>query len=174
MKNKEKKQFLEIGRIVGTHALKGEVRVDPWADSGEFLLGFKRMYFGGNQPKAAPVDIQSARVHKNIVILKIRGVDNVSEADALRGRVLYVNRKDVRLPKGRYFIEDLIGLRILDAGSGALLGILADVSKMPANEVYHVRTEDGAEHLVPAIDSVIAETNPDEGYIKINVIKGMF
>lgn len=166
-----KKQFLEIGKIVGTHALKGEVRVEPWADSGEFLLGFKKLYFREGEEGIA---ITFARVHKNIVIMKIKGVDHVSDADALRGRVIYVNRKDVKLPEGRFFIDDLIGLNILDAATGKQLGTLSDISKMPANEVYHVKTEDGKEHLIPAIESVIEETNPGKGYIRINMIKGMF
>lgn len=166
-----KKKFLEIGKIVGTHALAGEVRVQPWADSGEFLCSFKKMYYNEGAEK---VSITRARVHGNVVIMKLKGVDNVSDADALRGRVLYIDRDDAKLPEGRYFISDLLGCRIVDAATGAELGVLEDIEPYPANEVYCVRTPGGKLAYIAAVDEFIASTDVDAGIISINVVEGMF
>ncbi|MBE6765160.1 MAG: 16S rRNA processing protein RimM [Clostridia bacterium] len=166
-----KKKFLEIGKIVGTHALAGEVRVQPWADSGQFLCSFKNMYFGEGSEK---ITVARARVHGNVVIMKIGGVDNVSDADALRGRVLYIDRSDAKLPKGRYFICDLVGCKIVDAATDEQLGILEDVLQYPANEVYSVKTPGGKIAYIAAVDEFIAHTDIEAGIIKINVVEGMF
>ena len=105
-----KNQFLEAGKIVGTHGLKGEVRVDPWCDSAEFLAKFKRLYY----KDGTELKVISSRPHKNITIIHLEGVNDVNEADGLRGRVLYINRDDVKLPKGVYFVQDIIGMRNID------------------------------------------------------------
>lgn len=164
-------KYLEVGRIVGTHGIHGEVRVQPWADSGEFLLDFDVMYMG--KEKIA-IEVERSRVHKNIVIMKLEGVGTVEQADALRGRVLYIDRDDAQLPEGRYFIQDLIGLRVMDADTGAQLGTLSDVYTMIANDVYSVKGTDGKEYLIPAIDEVLAGTDLEAGTISIHVMKGMF
>lgn len=165
------KKYLEIGKIVGTHGIKGEVRVQPWADSGEFLLGFRKFY---DKNGAVCHQVTSARVHKNIVIAKITGIDSIEQADTLRGTVLYIDREDANLPEGRYFIQDLIGLRVVDADSGEEYGVVTDVFNTVANDVYSLRSPDGKEHFIPAIDSVLAGTDLDAGVIKIHAMKGMF
>lgn len=165
------KKYLEIGKIVGTHAVKGEVRVQPWADSGEFLLQFHTLYLSDGAQKLL---ITSSRIHKNIVIMKLKGIDSVEQADAMRGKVLYMDRADAHLPEGRYFIQDLIGLRVIDADSGEEYGVIADVSQTLASDIYHIRTPHGREYLIPAIDSVLASTDVEGGYVAIHAIKGMF
>lgn len=165
------KQFLEIGKIVGTHGIKGEVRVEYWADSGEFLTQFKRLYFDEGKNK---LDITSARPHKSIVIMKIKGTDTVSGADTLRGKVLYMNRDDAKLPPGRYFIDDLIGLTVIDSRTKETLGTIENVTSTAANEVYHIKGAGGKMVYIAAIDSVIAKTDIPGGFVSINVMKGMF
>lgn len=165
------KRYLEVGRIVGTHAVKGEVRVQPWADDGQFLLQFGVFY---DKDGTARYRVKNARTHKNIVIVKLDGVDTVEQADALRGRVLFIDRADANLPEGRYFIQDIIGLKVIDADDGRLYGVIEDVTQTLANDVYHVRTEDGKVCYVPAIDQVLAGTDLDEGIVRIHSMKGMF
>lgn len=165
------KQFLETGKITGTHGLKGEVRVQPWADSPEFLADFDELYLDKGAKK---IEITSSRVHKNMLIMKIKGIDSIEEADRLRNKVLYMNRDDVELEDGAYFIQDLIGLDVIDDDTGELLGRLDDVSETGANDVYHVRTNDGKIFLIPVIPDVIKDISPEDGYIKIFKMKGLF
>ena len=165
------KQFLETGKITGTHGLKGEVRVQPWADSPEFLADFEELYlYNGNKK----LEITSARVHKNMLIMKIRGVDTIEEADKLRNKVLYMNRDDVELEEGAYFIQDLIGLDVIDDETGERLGRLDDVSETGANDVYHVKTDDGREFLIPVIPDVVREISPEQDFVRIFKMKGLF
>lgn len=164
-----KKQYLEAGQIVGTHGIRGEVRVQPWCDSPEVLSELNVLYYDEGR---TPLKV-AARPHKNVALVKIEGVNTVQAAAALRGRILYLDRGDLKLNEGTYFIQDLIGLRVVDADSGEEYGTLTDVSPTGANDVYHVRTEKG-EVLVPAVPSMIIETDVDGGIMKIRPIKGLF
>ncbi|MGN0666029.1 MAG: ribosome maturation factor RimM [Huintestinicola sp.] len=164
------KQFLEIGKIVAVQGLKGEVRVEAWCDSLDFLCEFDTLYF--NKGKT-PVVITKARPHKNIVLMKIEGVDTPEAANALRGKILYMNRNDVELEEGTYFIQDLIGLDVIDADDGTVYGKLSDVTFTGANDVYHIKNGD-KEWLIPAIPDVIAENDIEGGRMLIHKMDGLF
>ena len=162
-------QYLEVGKVTNTHGVMGEVRVQPWADSPEFLCRFKTLYV---DEAHWPIHVERARVHKNMVILKFEGITDVPGALAMRNAILYIDRADANLPEGTFFIADLIGAEVRDAASGKVLGRLAEVLNLPANNVYVVR---GGERdiLIPAVPEFIAETNVDEGYIRVNMMEGL-
>lgn len=164
-----KKQFLEIGKIVGTHGLKGEVRIEPWCDGAEFLCRFKRLY----KADGTEMKVRSAKVHKNIAIVLLDGVKSVEQADTMRGMVLYMNRDDVKLPKGANFVQDLIGLKVIDFDNGTEYGVITDVIKTGANDVYQVENN-GKEYFVPVIPDVVKEKDIDGGFVKIFAMKGIF
>lgn len=104
---------------MGTHGIRGELRVEPWCDSADFLTGFKTLYWNGGE---TPVKVLGARVHKSLVLMKLEGVESATQGDLLRGKVLYLARKDAKLPEGRYFIQDLIGMKVQDAETGVVYG----------------------------------------------------
>lgn len=165
-----RKPFLEAGQIVGTHGVRGEVRVQPWCDSPEVFASLKTLYWdaAGTQP----VRVKS-RVHKNLALAKIEGVDTVQDAALLRGRILYLDRRDLDLGD-RYFIQDLVGLAVVDAESGTVYGELTDVSNNGANDIYHMCTPDGKEILIPVIPDIIRQVDIDGGRIAICPMKGLF
>ena len=167
-----KKQFIETGKITGTHGIRGEVRVQPWSDSPEFLTSFKCLYLDENGTRK--IAVKAARAHKSMVLLKLDGVDTVEQAEAFRNRIVYINRDDANLPKGSHFIEDLLGCKVRDSQSGELLGELCDVSKTGANDVWHVKDEKGREYLLPAIPTVVIDTDVENGVIKIRPLRGIF
>lgn len=164
------RQFLEVGQITSTHGVKGEVRVNPWCDSPEFLKKFKTLYFDKNGEKS--VKVQS-RVHGNMVLMKIDGIDTVEKASLLRNKVLYMNRKDANIAKNTFFIQDLIDCRVLDADTNEEYGILTDVSQTGANDVWHI-TQGDKEYLIPAIPPVVISTDVEKGEILIKPLKGIF
>ena len=164
-----KKQFLEIGKIVGTHGLKGEVKVDAWCDSPNFLCRFKRLY----KKDGTEIKVISSKVHKNMGIILFDGVTSVEQADTMRGTVLYMNRDDARLPKGANFVQDLIGLKVIDFENETEYGVITDVIKTGANDVYQVE-KNGKEYFVPVIPDVVKEKNIDEGFVRIFAMKGIF
>ncbi|MGN0585693.1 MAG: ribosome maturation factor RimM [Oscillospiraceae bacterium] len=165
------KQFLEIGKIVAVQGLKGEVRVEPWCDSQEFLCEFDTLYFDKG---ATPVEIQRSHPHKNIVLMKIKGTDTVEQAQLLRNKILYMDRNDVELEEGCYFVQDLIGLEVIDADSGVSYGKICDVTETGANDVYHIKDSDGKIRLIPAIPDVVLDTNITDSKMIIRVPEGLF
>ena len=165
------KQFLEAGRIVGTHGVRGEMRVEPWCDSAEFLKKVKHLYFDEGRTDAG---LTASRVHKSQLLIKLESVNSATEADLYRGKILYLDRKDVRLPKNRYFIEDLIGLSVVDDKTGAVYGELREVFPTGANNVYRIVNEKGQEFLFPAVDAMIAKTDIEAGKLFVKPIPGIF
>lgn len=165
-----KKRYLEAGEIVGTHGVRGEVRVYPECDSPEVLAGLKKLYFDGG---VRAVRIK-ARAHKNVAIIKLDGIDTVEAAAALRGQMLYLDRNDLKLERGRYFICDLIGASVVDDDTDEVYGECTDVSHTGSNDVYHMRMTDGREVLIPAIPSVIRKVDVDRGVIRIFPMLGLF
>lgn len=165
------KQYLEVGQIVGTHGVRGEVRVNPWCDTPDFLKKFRTLYFDAMGERA--VKVLSSRVHGNIVLMQLEGVSTVEEASVLRNKVVYMNRKDAKIPENTYFIQDLIDCKVIDADNGNEYGILTDVSETGANDVWHI-FKDGKEYLIPAIPPVVIETDVVSGVIKIRPLRGIF
>ena len=167
------KPFLEAGKIVSVHGLKGEVRVQPYCDSGEFLKKFKTLYFDKRGEKA--VKLISVRPHGNVVIMKLEGTDTVEAANLLRGKMLYLKREDARLREGQYFISELIGCKVYDADNESIsYGVISDVSYTGANDVWHIKNENGKEYLIPAIPPVIIDTDVENETVKIRPLKGIF
>ena len=165
------KDYLEIGKITSTHGLKGEVRVQPWCDSPEFMKKFKTLYFDKKGEK--PVKV-SCRPNGNMVIMKMQGIDTVEEASRYREKVLFMKRSDAQLLEGTWFIQELIDCKVVDADDENIsYGILSDVSETGANDVWHIRNND-KEYLIPAIPSVVVSTDVVEGIIKIRPLKGIF
>ena len=160
------KEFLEAGKIVNTHGIRGEVRLQPWADTPDFITGLEHLYIDG-----APVKITSARVQKGCVIAAFEGVTDIEGAIRLKNKIVSIARNDVPLEEGRHFVADLIGLRAVNAENGGEIGVVSDVLTLPANNVYVINGE--REILVPAIPNFIKEINVDGGYITINLIEGL-
>ncbi len=166
-----KQLFLEAGEVVGTHGVRGELRVRPECDSPAVLARLRTLYLDKNGEKAVRA---KARVHKNLALVKLDGIDTVEDAAALRGKMLYLHRKDVKLEKGQYFICDLIGLSVVDEASGVVYGECTDVTATGANDVYHLKTPAGKEVLIPAIPDIIRQVDIDNGVIRITPMLGLF
>jgi len=159
-------RFIEAGKIVNTHGVRGEVRILPWADSPEFLAGFKRLYIDGS-----PFEVIAARPHKSFVIAAFDGVADIDGAIRLKNKTVFIDRADVVLEEGRHFVEDILGLRAIDSDTGEELGPVIDVLLLPANNVYVIKGE--REILVPAVPEFIEEMNIGEGYVKIRMMEGL-
>lgn len=162
-----KERFLEAGKIVNTHGIAGEVKILPWADSPDFLLDFDTVYIDGK-----PVALLSARIHKNCVLARLEGVEDVNAAMRLRDKIVCIDREDVELEDGVFFLADIMGLEVLDADTGGFLGKIADILTPPASNVYVVKGGE-TDHMIPAVPEFVVETNVDGGYIRVRLIEGM-
>ncbi|MBQ7654201.1 MAG: 16S rRNA processing protein RimM [Clostridia bacterium] len=166
------KKYLQAGQIVSTHGVRGEVRFQPWCDSADFLKKFKKLYT--DEDGSGSFDILSVREHGNVAIMKIRGVDCVDDALRLKGTVLYIKRADAKLPKGSYFIAELIGCTVVDDDDETLVyGVISDVSQTGANDVWHIE-KDSKEYLIPAIPDVLRSVDVEKGVVSIKALKGIF
>ncbi len=165
-----KKQYLEVGEIVSTHGLRGEVRVKVWGDSPEFLTAFDTLYLSEGE---ISVDVLSSRIHKNVAVLMIDGYSTVEDAAKLRGKILFINRDDVQLPSGRYFVQDLLGFSVVDMRINEGIGKLDYISNLGAGDLYHVKCFDGKEALIPAVPEFVKEVDVSSETINITTIKGL-
>lgn len=167
-----KKQFLECGKIVTTQGIRGEVRVQPWCDTPNFLLDFETLYLDKG---SKPIKIQKSRVQKNVVVLKIEGVETVEQAVLLRNQVLYLKRSDAQLGDDEYFVQDLIGCTVLDVDTGKNYGTIFDAeSAGGANDIYCIENESGKKYYIPVIPQVVLERDIENGIVKIRPLEGLF
>lgn len=166
-----KKRFLECGKIVATHGLRGEVKVLPWCDGPEALLPFKTLYLDGG---AVPLTVEKSRTAKGMVLVKFKGYDSPEAVQPLRGKVLYLDREEDTLEEGQYYIQDLLGLAVVDVDTGKEYGVLKDVTETGANDVYHIAFPDGKIQLIPAIPQVVREIDIDGGRMTIRPLEGLF
>ena len=179
-------KYLETGKIVSTHGIKGEVKVLPWADAPEFLLKFKTFYLAGaasghpqtgepspldGRPVAAPtaLAVESARVQKTCVLLKFKGIDTVEDAQTLRDKILYIARDDSHIPAGTVFHADLIGLPV--RANGIEIGKIKEILSMPASDVWVVKGE--REYMIPHVKAFVPAIDLSLGYVDVNLIEGM-
>lgn len=166
------KQYLEIGKIVNVHGLRGDMKVVPWCDDPEFLCEFDTLYLGKAQK---PVTVTAAHLQRATSLLCIwRAWTPWRRQKRLRNQVLYMDRDEVELEEGVYFIQDLIGLEVLDVDTGKSYGKLTDVMQTGANDVYEVKDADGKTVLIPAIPDVVQETDLDGGVMRIRPLEGLF
>ena len=162
----EKKALIEAGRIVNTHGVQGEVKIEVWLDSPRFFTTFKRLVLDTGEERK----VLSARAHKGFVIAKLEGAADVNAAMRLKGRNVSVRREDAALPRGAFFLQDIIGAKVVDE-NGAEVGTLTEVMETPASNIYVVKGE--TEHLIPAVPEFIKKTDADAGLITVHLIEGM-
>jgi len=158
--------LIEAGKIVNTHGIHGEVRIQPWADTPDFLIDFEHLYID-----EVPVKILSAKKHKGCIIATLYGVDDINAAIKMKNKIVKIKKDDIKLEEGTYLIADLIGLKAIDAETGEELGKITDILPLPASNVYEIKGK--REILIPAVPEFIAETNIKDGYIKFNIIEGL-
>ena len=158
--------LIEVGKIVNTHGIRGELKVQPWCDSAEQFCEIEPLYLDG-----ARLEVTSRRIHKGSVLLTLRNVTDLDGALHYKEKILSARRSDIPLPEGRYLNADLIGLTVLSAETGETLGAIQDVLLYPANNLLVVR---GAqEYLIPAVSAFIEKTDLDGGTMTVHVLKGM-
>ena len=150
---------------MNTHGVRGEVRIQPWADEAAFLTRFRRFYIDG-----APVKVRSCRVHKQMCVAALEGVEDVNAAMALKGKVLFIDREDAHLPAGTVFLQDILGARCVDE-SGAELGTVEDILSEPAASVLVIRGE--REILIPDVPAFVLDKDADAGVVTVRLIDGM-
>lgn len=162
----------QVGVITSPHGVQGEVKVFPTTDDPKRFKRLKEVILT-LRTEERKAEIEQVKFLKQMVILKLRGVDSRDEAEKLRQCSLYVPREQaVLLQKDEYFIADLLGMKVLDEEEKEL-GLLQDVLQTGANDVYVIRMTDGRELLLPAIRECILKVRVEEGFMKVHVLEGL-
>lgn len=177
MKTKLDERF-QVGIITSPHGVHGEVKVFPTTDDPARFKRLKEVILvpaNTKKPEERLVEVEGAKLSKQMVILKLKGFDDKDSVEKLRQASLYVTRENaVRLKKDEYFIADLMGLGVLDGDQeDREIGILEDVMTTGANDVYVIRMKDGRELLLPAIKQCVLEVNVEQGFIRVHILEGL-
>ncbi len=166
----EKKEFLEIGRIINTHGVRGEVKIDPWCDSPEDFCELSRIYL---ENKTEFSVLRSRVINGNFILCSLSGIKTLDDAVKYKNKVIYAKREDLNIPEGSNFICDLIDLPVIDADTGKVYGRLTDVLQYTSQEVYEITDENSKKTLIPNVPAFIKECDTEKG-IFITPIEGFF
>ena len=165
-------QLLQVGVISSTHGVRGEVKVFPTTDDANRFKKLKKVILDTGMEKKE-LEIQGVKFFKQFVILKFKGIDNINDIEKYKGKILYVTRENaVKLKKDEYFIADLIDMQVI-LEDGTLLGILTDVMKTGANDVYCVESEKYGEVLLPAIGECILDVDVEGRKMTVHLMPGL-
>ncbi len=164
--------LLQVGVITTPHGIQGEVKVFPTTDDPARYTKLKHVILDTGTEKKK-LEIASVKFFKQFVIVKFQGIDHREDAEKYMKKNIYVTREDaVELKEGEYFIADLIGLTVR-TDEGETLGVLTDVIKTGANDVYAVRRENGKEILIPVIRQCIRQVDIEGGTILVHLLSGL-
>jgi len=165
-------QLYAVGTIVKAIGIAGEVVVQPMTDFPERFRKLRVLWLGSVGEAVSEVGVEKAVVSAHGIRLKLRGIDDRSAAERVRGKLLFVDEaRRAKLPKGRYFVHDVLGLAVRDEG-GSDLGTVADVLRYPASDVYVVRGDRG-EILIPAVKEFVRSVDLTARTMTVRLIEGM-
>ena len=170
-----REQYLECGKIVGTHGVKGMVRMECYTDDPKTLARLRRLYKKEKDGTFTEWTVTRGSVQKTMVLAAIEGIDTLDAAIPLKGTVVYADRSDFRLRKGDVFIADIIGLPVLDAETGEKYGVLEEVITSGVQDLYVVREDEGKSFMIPCVPEFILRIEPegDEAGVYVKLIEGM-
>lgn len=157
---------VELGKVVGTHGVRGELRLENWLDA-PLWKGLTRVFSG-----ETAYALLAARPHKSFMLLRLAGIDTPDAARALRGLVLTVPREAICLPAGRYLYRDLYGFTVFDLRTQRVIGTLREVRESPAALLYVIEHADG-ELLIPAVPAFERGADLQARVLRLETIEGM-
>ena len=165
-----KKQYLECAKIINTHGVRGDVKLESLCDTPAVLASLGRVFVreGGRYIEKK---VLHASVFKQFVIAGIEGIDDMDKAIAAKGTMLYAARGDFKLDEESYFIADLIGLEVIDERDGRVYGTIADVINRGASDIYVVNTS-GGERMMPVVDEFVKKVDIERG-VFVHTIPGL-
>lgn len=166
-------KYLEIGQIVNTFGIKGMVKVKPFTDDIKKRFDNLKKVYIQNKNDRKEYEIEEVKYHKEMVLIKFKGIDNPEDANLLRNYYLVVDRNDEEpLEEGTYYIVDMIGLEVY-TDKGEKIGTLDDVFNSGSSDIYVVKNELGKQILLPAIEDVIKKIDMEQRKMIVHLIPGL-
>lgn len=167
-----KQEYFEIGQIVNTFGIKGFVKIVPFTDDMERFEELRSVLVV-KQKQLIEMELEEVKYHKNLVLVKFKGIEDINMAEKYKGCYIKIKREDARkLPKDTYFIADLIGISVYD-DAGNLLGKVDDIFNNKSHDIYVIKDDLGKQILLPSIKEVIKDVDVDNGKIIVHLIDGL-
>jgi 16S rRNA processing protein RimM len=166
--------YLDVGKIVNTHGIKGEVRVQSLTDHPEerYAEG-SELVIELDSGNYQPVTVKSHRVHKSFDLLTFEEFTSINEVEKFKDKMLQVDEALLpELDEGEYYISQLIGADVYNE-SEQFIGTLKEIMLLPANDVWVVKRANKEDLLLPHIDSVILDVDIDKQKITVHVLEGL-
>ena len=165
------KQYLEIGKLVNTHGIKGELKLDLWCDDIDYVKQFETVYLDDKGIKLlTPVAV---RPQKNMAIIKFAEITSIEQAEEYKNKIIYGNRDDAVIDDDANYIADLIGCRVVDIDTEQEYGTVTDVLNHGASDILEL-ADNGIKKYVPVIPDIVKEIDTDNEIIKIKYMQGLF
>ena len=167
-----KQEYFEIGQIVNTFGIKGFVKIVPFTDDLERFEELESV-FVVKQKELIEMQIEEVKYHKNLVLVKFKGIEDINMAEKYKGCYIKIKRENARkLPKDTYFIADLIGMDVYDE-DGNLLGKVDDIFNNKSHDVYVIKDDLGKQILLPSTKEVIKDVDVENNKIVVHLIDGL-
>ncbi len=168
----QKSRMVLIGKITGTHGIKGQLRVVPYSGDSGSILSQRSLILKGSKGESDVYKIANSSIHGKKVLIALETYDGINEVEHLVGREIYVNREQLpELPEDEYYWCDLIGLKVITT-RGERLGELRDIFSAGNNDVYMVKDGD-REYLIPAVEDIVTDINLTEGIMTVDPPEGL-
>jgi len=165
-------EYFEIGQIVNTFGVKGIVKVNPFTDDITRFEKLKTILVVKNK-NVTEIEIEEVKYHKDMVLLKLKGVDDMNSAEKYKGCFIKIHRKDaIKLPKDTFFIADIIGSEVI-TDDGKILGKVDDIYSTGSNDIYVVKDELGKQILLPSIKEVILDIDVEKQKVIVHLLEGL-
>ena len=159
--------LIEIGKIVNTHGLRGDLKVEPWCDGIETFEYLKTVFADGSE-----YEISGVKPHKNMFLLKLCGIDSIEDAEKLKGKVVTAKEEDMPpLPDGVFYIRDIMGMEVYDGDRH--IGRIYDWIETGPNNVYVIKRPSGKDVLIPAVDEVIKSIDVEKKIMSVKMLEGL-
>lgn len=158
---------IECGKIVNTHGIAGELKVQSYCDGGFF----KRIKAVSTENAAYKVE--SSREHAGFVLLRLEGINDMTSAEKLKGQVIFAEKSDIKMPENRVFYSDLYGFEIYDERFSEKTGILKSAQESAGRILLEIETEKGL-MLLPDIPAFVIKKDLEKKTIYIRTIEGLY
>lgn len=162
-------ELIETGKIVNTHGVRGELKVVPWTDDPAVFSDFSTVTVDNT-----PYTVASVRFQGPNVLLKLKGINDMTAAERLKNKVIFAPRADFDLPEGTFFVADLLGLTVVEDETDREIGTITDVLSTGANDVYEITDGQGKKFYIPAIKDCVKATSLEEKQMRIHIMEGLF
>ncbi len=161
-----------IGQIVNIHGIKGELRIYPYTDDLENFTKYKEIYL--DESLTVKYNVSRCRIHKNMLITKLDGIDDANTALELKNKYVYIDKSSLKpLDEGYYYIDDLLGINVIDEKTKEIIGTISYVFNTGANDIYEVIRKDNTKVYLPAISQVVKKVDIENKKMYVEIMDGL-